>query len=175
MKRLKDFQNLKGGCTISTSSFYAFLYGFISYCAPKKIIEIGTNFGLSSIAMALALEDNNVNGHIYTCDITFQCLSIAQKQIEKMKLQDKITLINGTSDTINKKEHFDLGFIDGDHSYEGAKKDFKNLKDKCNIILLHDIHKREVATVLKENGGNKVCIYSSPNSEGTGIWKNEKI
>jgi hypothetical protein len=40
---------------------------------------------------------------------------------------------------IDSQTHFDLVFIDGDHSREGVMRDFDLIKDKANIIAFHDI------------------------------------
>lgn len=34
---------------------------------------------------------------------------------------------------------FDLGFIDGDHSYEGVKADWENYGPLCKVVAFHDI------------------------------------
>lgn len=36
-------------------------------------------------------------------------------------------------------EQYDFVFIDGDHSYEGVKKDYLHFRDHCKIMAFHDI------------------------------------
>ena len=38
---------------------YAFLYGIVQLLSPKIIVEIGTNFGVGYIAMALAMRESD--------------------------------------------------------------------------------------------------------------------
>ena len=45
------------------------LYDFIVTLKPKKIIEFGPGAGYTTITMAKALDENNIDGHISSYDI----------------------------------------------------------------------------------------------------------
>jgi predicted O-methyltransferase YrrM len=44
------------------------LYNVVRHFRPKRIIEVGTFIGKSTVSMAAALEDQKVSGDIFTCD-----------------------------------------------------------------------------------------------------------
>ncbi len=164
--RFEDIKKLNTGigCTIED---YIFIYGLITLLKPKTIIEIGTNTGVSSIVMASALKENNIKGKIFTYDISNNCLTIAKKQIKNAGLENYINPLFGTSNCAKKLDlKFDFAFIDGDHSYEGVKRDFENLKNKCEYILFHDVNNTgTVKRFIKELQGEKLSLLT--NSQGT--------
>lgn len=124
------------GCILGD---YKFLYGFVSLIKPKRIVEIGTNYGLSAITMALALRDSELTeSKIISIDISLGCLEKAQAQINQLGLSNYVKLIHGDSSIIDEHPPFDLAFIDGDHSLEGCLEDFERLKDKATYIIIHD-------------------------------------
>ena len=45
--------------------------------------------------------------------------------------------------------HFDLIFIDGDHSYAGVKNDYEISKNSCKIFVFHDIVNEVCPGVVK--------------------------
>ena len=97
---------------------------------PKKILEIGTLHGYSAILMAnflLSMNNNNNNSYednkdnkkeiIVTClEIDQQFANIAEKNIEKAGLSDRIEVITGDAlkiiPTLKNDYIFDLVFID---------------------------------------------------------------
>jgi len=79
----------------------------------KRVLELGTFTGYSSLAMAAALPEG---GRIDTCDIEPKHVEVAQRYIDESPHADKITIHLGPAlDTIDRLEgEFDLVFIDAD-------------------------------------------------------------
>lgn len=163
MKRFKDLLQLTVGSG-GTIEGYIFLYGLVSLLKPSTIVEIGTNYGIGSIVMALALKENNLKGYIYTYDISKECLKMAYAQYIQMDVQNYINFNLGTSNKVRElKAHFDLAFVDGDHTYEGVKKDFENLKNISDYIVFHDTDIcGGVKKFTDELEGEKVKITKRP-------------
>lgn len=135
------FEALKGLDTGNGSTLedYKFLYGFVSLIRPKRILDIGTNMGGSAIAMAMALRDEGLTkSKIVSIDIVETFLRKAQAQIDQLELSDYVELVRGDSSITKTLPSFDVVFIDGDHSFEGCLKDFENVKDKTNYVVIHD-------------------------------------
>lgn len=95
--------------------FMALLVKLIS---AKRIIEVGTFTGYSSLCMARALPDD---GEIICCDIDEYWTGIAQRYWQQAGVENKINLVLAPAlDTLQqliregKKNQFDLAFIDAD-------------------------------------------------------------
>ena len=102
--------------------------------APKKILEVGTFTGYSSLVMALALPEN---GKLIACDISEKYTLMAQRFWKEAGVADKIELRLGnatkTLDIIideGLSGTFDMVFIDAD------KESYKIYYEKC-LELLH--------------------------------------
>ena len=81
-----------------------------------KILEIGTAIGYSSICFSKFLTEN---GKIDTIEIDKQRIMIAKANIDMMKLNDKINVIEGDALKVIKKldDEYDFIFIDGPKSH----------------------------------------------------------
>ncbi len=102
-----------------------FLHLIIKISNIKKILEIGTFTGLSSLTMSLALPDD---GKIITLDKNKKTNEVAMKFFTAAKQENKIQVINNKAmdnlnDFKNKNKKFDLVFIDAD------KENYKNYYD----------------------------------------------
>jgi len=152
-EKLKELNTGAG----STLGDYKFLYGFVSLVKPKRILDVGTNYGVSAITMAMALRDAGLEeSRVYTIDVSDVVLNVARKQIELMNLSGYIVVIHGTTLSIDKEMFFDVVFIDGDHTFDGCLRDFNNVKRRATYVLIHDSVqfndiKKAVKTIMKES------------------------
>ena len=101
--------------------FLAFLVGAIG---ARRVLELGTFTGYSSISMARALPDG---GRIITCDVNEETTAIARRYAEEAGVADRIDYRLGPAvETLAQLEGpFDLIFIDADKAgyvdyYEAA-------------------------------------------------------
>ena len=116
---------------ISVTQGYFFQF-FIKTSNIKKILEVGTFTGYSSITMGLALPNT---GSVTCLDKNKFTTETALKFIKKANLQKKINVIlgpalNSLKKFIKSNEKYDLIFIDAD------KENYKNYFD-LSIKLLH--------------------------------------
>ena len=105
-----------------------FLCKFIEKNEIKTILEIGTAIGYSSIKMALT----NKNVHIVSVERDHERYIEALKNIKKMKLEKRITLILGDALNIDLSDKYDMLFIDG------AKSQYTNFFEKYEKNLKED-------------------------------------
>jgi hypothetical protein len=126
----------------------------------KKAIEIGTWRGVSTALLAYYAET------VTTIDVRFYIDALrtwrfagVHGKIAYMVIDDeKKEEIVGDID-------FDFAFIDGDHSYEGVKKDFDLVK-KCGRVLFHDY-----GSESEEDW--QACVYSGPTKLVNSLPKDE--
>lgn len=111
------------------------------------VVEIGRYLGGSTFLLASALPkggslisiDNKRRKSKYV-DVNDNILSTA---LDRAGLRDKVELVIADSSSFvpSKNSQFDLVFIDGDHSYEGAKNDYEHwspMAKKGGYIIFHD-------------------------------------
>jgi caffeoyl-CoA O-methyltransferase len=90
-----------------------FLAELVRLSGARRVLELGTFTGYSSISMALALPRG---GRIITCDVDEETTAIAQRYAEEAGVRDRIDYRLGPAlETIAKLDGpFDLVFIDAD-------------------------------------------------------------
>jgi caffeoyl-CoA O-methyltransferase len=91
----------------------AFLSFLVTMTKAKRVLEIGTFTGWSSIAMARALPSD---GSLVTCDVNEETSAVARRYAEEAGVADRIEYRLGPAvETLATLEGpFDLAFIDAD-------------------------------------------------------------
>ncbi|HXV34220.1 MAG TPA: class I SAM-dependent methyltransferase [Gaiellaceae bacterium] len=80
---------------------------------PRRVLELGTYSGYSSISMASVLPPD---GHIDTCEVDEAHAAVARRYLDEAGLGDRVTIHLGPAlETIERLEGgFDLIFVDAD-------------------------------------------------------------
>ena len=140
-----------------------FLHLIIKISNIKKILEIGTFTGLSTLSMSLALPEN---GELITLDKNEKTSEIAINFFKKAKQENKIKIItNPAIESLNdlKKNNkkFDLVFIDADkENYINYFNESLDLICKDGLIVIDNVlwhgevvnknNKDKLTSIIKE-------------------------
>ena len=90
-----------------------FLEQLVFSLRAKRVLELGTYSGYSSLSMAAALPED---GHIDTCEVSEEHVAVAQRYIDRSPYADRITIHLGPAlETIERLGgEWDFVFIDAD-------------------------------------------------------------
>ena len=134
-----------------------FLHLIVKTTKIKKILEIGTFTGLSTLSMSFALPED---GKIITLDKNVKTNEVASGFFEKAKQASKIQIITGPAlESIKniKEQHkrFDLVFIDADKcNYKNYFDESLNLVNKNDLIIIDNV--LWYGDVVDENINDKI-------------------
>jgi len=136
-KQLGDIKRMQ----ISISQCH-FLHLLIKSSKIKKILEIGTFTGLSTLSMALALSEN---GSIFALDKNQETSNIALNFFKKAAQDHKIKMIiapalESLKNLTYEKHKFDFVFIDADkENYKNYFNHSIELVDKDGLIVIDNV------------------------------------
>jgi len=127
-----------------------FLYILTKLIRAKRIVEIGTSFGYSTIWLAAAIKDTKMNGKVISFDVLPEKIEKARINLYSAGLADFVDFVQGDALEYiqNSSESFDMVFLDAD------KEDYPNFFKIClpklrtggvilsdNVIDCPEIHK----------------------------------
>lgn len=152
-------------------------YSIVRLLRPSNAIEIGCYNGASSICIAQALRDNKSGGHLHCIELDEHNIMVTREHLKEAGLVDLVTLYHTNShdeSVARRLPQCEFIFVDGDHTYEGAKRDFEVYSKKLvprGIMLYHDTTKiMELRQLMQEitDAGN-FDIFAVATSDGDGI------
>ena len=112
--------------------------GYLNDVAPKKILDVATGTADVAIMASHLLRPDKITG----IDISNGMLEIGRKKIEKLRLSDKIELLNGDSEAINFNDNtFDavtvaFGVRNFQHLEKGLSEILRVLKPGGKLVVL---------------------------------------
>lgn len=141
--------------------------------SKKGIVETGRYHGGSTLLLAIASDVT-----VHSVDIEPQDDEYLGTLIERLELDNIELYIDDSQNTdLSKKLEYDILFVDGDHSYEGALKDMQNWWDNLAVgghVVLHDCYDTYDITqavsdfIIDKNIVMHVSPYNSKD-----VWDNQ--
>lgn len=129
----------------SGNQCYQVMYRVARFLGVKKILEIGTHRGASSIVFCQAILDSGLTPEVHTVDNWSQASlkDLAASNISRSGFMRYVTMHDGDSlvkvpEVLAKIGMVDLAFIDGNHAIDYVIKDYINCRGHSNRILFHD-------------------------------------
>lgn len=128
------------------------LYGLARSLKPKVCVEIGSARGKSACYIGMALRENGL-GRLYAIDPhvktswndsnSVETIEHITNNLNSLELGDYVEIVRENSDVAARRwnQPIDLLFIDGDHSYEGVRRDweaFSKFLTEFGVTIFHD-------------------------------------
>ncbi len=121
------------------------LYHLTRAFRPGRVIELGTNIGISAAYLATGLAANAA-GHLTTLEASGLRLLLARDLLGKLGLTGLVTTVEGYFDDtlpeVLAGDGFDMAFVDGNHTEEATVRYFDLLVDHSSpdaVLLFDDI------------------------------------
>lgn len=136
-----------------------FIMQLIEKYRPKRAIEVGCAYGLSSLFICAALEKLDEGGISHTIidpgqSKYYNNIGISNLERGGVKFYEFYETVSQIvlPRLLEEGKRFDFGFIDGDHRFEYAFMDFfylNRLIDVGGIIVMDDCHMESINKVLR--------------------------
>ncbi|MDO8512081.1 MAG: class I SAM-dependent methyltransferase [bacterium] len=133
------------------------LYVFAKLLRPKRVVEVGTANGYSSIILGSAVKD--IGGSVITIERNGRMAENAQKNIFSAGLQDVVTVLPGSAYKILDRLSGPFGMVFLDATKQEYLGYFERVKNKIspNGLLIADnvvSHEQELGDFMREVSGD---------------------
>ena len=157
--RLRRFRQLSTAAQLRQIPFHSglgdlaqLLHGLTRSAKPEICVEIGSARGKSTCYIGLALKENG-HGKLYAIDphektnwnddLSVDTFELISHNLRAVGVTEQVEIIRKTSDQVaeNWTKTIDILFIDGDHSYDGVKRDwdlFAPHVREFGVVIFHD-------------------------------------
>lgn len=144
-----------------------FLYALVKTAKPSLVVETGTFMGISTLAIAEAMEWNGL-GRVVSCEKDPQVFEAEKQKIGASKFRDRIELRNESSLEMTVAGEIDLLFSDSDlESREQEVRRYLPQVSPYGLILMHDSSShlkqvREAALRMEREGLIAIVLLPTP-------------
>lgn len=106
-----------------------FLYALARAARPRRVLELGTNLGISAATLGLAMqrteEEGGVAGRLVTLEGAPALADLSRRHLDSLGIGDRVEVVTGRfvdtlPDVLAASGPFDLVFIDGHHEEEAT-------------------------------------------------------
>lgn len=122
-----------------------FLYGLVRLIKPRVCVETGTWHGHAAVAIGRALRENGF-GMLVTLESDAENLEVARRRLERARLGEWVTPVEGASLEYNPPEGIDFLLLDSDLQIRGEE--FLKFLPQINegaTVVFHDTSSRHQA------------------------------
>jgi len=171
--------NAPHGVTPNTAKV---LYDFVRAVKPARTLEVGMAYGISTLCICQAHQDNGAGAGCHIVIDPYQEESFkgaGLANLERASLKDMLRFYQARSDEVlpelsARGERIDFAFIDGNHHFDYALVDFFFIDKILNVgghVAFDDLWMRSVRSVVSfvlKNTSYKLVRASSAHSPAVG-------
>jgi len=128
-----------------------FLYALARAARPRRVLELGTNLGISAAYLGLAMkrtkEEGGGNGHLVTLEGAPALADLSRQHLDELAIGDRVEVVTGRfvdtlPNVLATSGPFDLVFIDGHHEEEAAFSYASSIRSYLSpnaLVILDDV------------------------------------